>query len=52
MRTLKASQGVLTDHRSTCKLCRLAITKDHQTVWLTKPIGLSHEKCAQDREGK
>lgn len=30
-----------------CKICRLAILAGQPTVWRTKPMGLSHETCAQ-----
>lgn len=29
-----------------CKVCKLAIYADEASVWLTKPMGLSHVACA------
>lgn len=31
--------------RTTCKLCRFAVRAGEPAVWLTKPMGLSHEAC-------
>ena len=33
-------------YRTHCKICRAAIFMDEVAVWLTSPIGLSHEGCA------
>jgi hypothetical protein len=33
--------------RTTCKLCLISILIGEPTVWLTKPMGLSHQGCAQ-----
>lgn len=39
--------GPLNDQRRTvCKLCLAGILVGEPTVWLTKPMGLSHEGCA------
>lgn len=32
-------------YRTDCKLCKLPIVWGVPTVWLTKPMGLSHEAC-------
>ena len=29
-----------------CKLCRHTIRPDEPRIWLTKPMGLSHQNCA------
>jgi hypothetical protein len=34
-------------HRTTCKLCPHSIHVDDAAVWLTKPMGLSHDTCAR-----
>lgn len=39
--------GSLNDQRITvCKLCLFSIVVGQHKVWLTKPMGLSHEACA------
>lgn len=32
--------------RSHCSTCKRPIFEGDATVWLTKPMGLSHEECA------
>lgn len=32
--------------RTACKLCRLSILVGEAAVWLTNPLGLSHQACA------
>lgn len=38
-------------YRTHCKLCLLAIGWGDPAVWLTKPMGLSHEACAAREVG-
>jgi hypothetical protein len=33
-------------HLTDCKLCKLPIFRGQETVWLSKPMGLSHKECA------
>jgi hypothetical protein len=42
----KTAQDKILTH---CKICGLAIyTTQPRPVWLTKPLGLSHQECASD----
>lgn len=29
-----------------CKICRMGIYEKDVTVWLSSPLGLSHQECA------
>lgn len=43
--------GPAADQRlTTCKYCRYSVLIGEAWVWLTKPLGISHERCA-DRAG-
>lgn len=33
---------------SLCKICKETIFADEARVWLTDPMGLSHERCTPD----
>lgn len=37
--------------RTVCKICLSVILVGQETVWLTKPMGLSHKACAKHKAG-
>ncbi|MEV7264681.1 hypothetical protein AB0N38_14125 [Micromonospora aurantiaca] len=42
------TSGNLGNHYlSTCKLCPLGVFDRQPKVWLTKPMGWSHQECAE-----
>lgn len=48
----KSTKGNLNPNSGTiprCKLCQFGILQGQKRVWLRKPMGLSHESCAETR---
>jgi hypothetical protein len=43
---LNANSGMI----PLCKLCRFGIMPGEKRAWLTKPMGLSHQTCADARK--